>query len=669
MSIESLYGTPSPEFYQVDTHAAGPKGKLPLTPEFLRQAPSGDLFGMTQAAGMGWNPDELDNDDVMIFSTLGGVRGVDGVPTALGLHTGHFELGMLIEEAANEIRRSGNVAYSTYVSDPCDGRSQGTTGMFDSLPYRNDAAIVMRRLIRSLPTRRAVMGIASCDKGLPATIMALVSQHNTPTILVPGGTTRLATDHEDAGSVQTIGIRFAAHEITIDDAAELGCRACASGGGGCQFMGTAATMQVVGEALGLALPHSALCVSGERIWKNLGSASARALMRLKDSGIATGDIVTDKAVENAMIMHAAFGGSTNVLLHLTAIAHEAGCTVPTVEDWSRINKAVPRVVSAMPLGPIMFQTGVVFLAGGVPEAMSKIRGLGLLNEDALTVTGRTLGENLDWWKQSERRRQVQQRLRSTNKVDPGDVIMEISTACERKVTSTVTFPTGNIAPEGSVVKSTAIDPSVVTEDGIFRHTAPVSVFTSEMAAMAALKNGEIGAGDIMVVIGVGPRGTGMEETYQLTAALKRLPYGKHVSLVTDARFSGVSTGACFGHVGPEALAGGPIGKLRDGDVLEIVVDTVNLEGSLNFIGSDGHKTYSEAAVELAQRAPHPDLRSHAELPDDTRLWAALQDVSGGTWRGCIYDVQRIIDALEAGKAALTGSGLPREMAQDPDGSH
>jgi dihydroxyacid dehydratase/phosphogluconate dehydratase len=286
--------------------------------------------------------------------------------------------------------------------------------------------------------------------------------------------------------------------------------------------------------------------------------------------------------------------------------------------------------------------------------MLHLRELGLLHEDVMTVTGSTLGENLDWWKDSERRDSCRKRLQKVDNLDPDEVIFSPEKAKAKGIGSTVTFPVGNIAPEGSVVKSTAIDPSVISSDKVFRHTAKVKVFTSEKAAIAALKEkGEIQAGDIMVVMGGGPLGTGMEETYQLTAALKNLSFGKHVSLITDARFSGVSTGACFGHVGPEALAGGPIGKLRDGDIVEIVVDTINLEGSLNFIGTEENKlTYEEGATELARRETNPKVRPDADLPDDTRLWAALQDVSGGAWKGCVYDVDQIIKVLKAGEKNL-----------------
>ena len=531
--------------------------------------------------------------------------------------------------------------------------------MFDSLPYRNDAAIVMRRLIRSLPTRRAVLGIASCDKGLPAMMIALASMQDDPTILVPGGTTLRATDGEDNGAVQTIGVRFAAGEMGFEEAADAGCRACASPGGGCQFLGTAGTSQVIAEALGLALPHSALAPSGEPIWTDLARASARALLDLKTRRIRTREIITDHAIENAMVLHAAFGGSTNLLLHLPAIAHAAGLRIPTVADWARINAAVPRLVSVLPVGPVHYPTPMVFLAGAVPEVMLHLRSLGLLHTDVLTATGETLDANLDWWADSRRRADLRANLAARDGVDPDDVILAPPAAKAKGMTSTVTFPIGNIAPEGSVVKSAAIDPDVVDPDGIFRHTGPAKVFTSERSAIKAIKDAQVGAGDVLVVIGAGPRGTGMEETYQLTSALKRVPYGKHVALITDARFSGVSTGACFGHVGPEALAGGPIGKLRDGDTIEIIIDTLALTGSLNFIGApDQPLDATAAAVELASRAPHPELAPDPALPDDTRLWAALQDVSGGTWAGCVYDVEAIIEVLDAGRRALAGEWPP-----------
>ncbi|WP_135556396.1 YjhG/YagF family D-xylonate dehydratase [Paenibacillus cymbidii] len=651
--IHEIMGSHRDDMFRIRTHAAGPSGSLPLTPDMLRHAPSGDLFGLTQNVGMGWSPTRLMGKQVLILSTQGGIRGEDGTPVALGYHTGHWEVGLLMKAAAEQIGAMGGVPFAGYVSDPCDGRSQGTTGMFDSLPYRNDAAIVLRRLIRSLPTRRAVIGVATCDKGLPAMMIALAAMRDLPCVIVPGGVTLPPTNGEDAGKIQTIGARYANDELTLQEAADLGCRACATPGGGCQFLGTAATAQVVAEALGMTVPHAALAPSGQPIWEEIARQSARAAMTMEAAGIRMRDIVTDGAIRNAMVVHAAFGGSTNLLLHIPALAFAAGCRVPTVDDWIEVNRAVPRIVSVLPNGPDYHPTVRVFLAGGVPEAMLHLRRLGLLDESVLTATGQTLGASLDWWESSERRQLVRRRLLEEDGIDPDDVILSPERAKERGMASTLTFPVGNLAPEGAVIKSGAIDPSIVGEDGVYVHRGRAKVFTTEKSAIAAIKSGGIVAGDIMALIGRGPSGTGMEETYQLTSALKHLSYGKHVSLITDARFSGVSTGVCIGHAGPEALAGGPIGKLRDGDLVEIAIDLRRLEGRVDFVG-EADRTYTpqEGAAVLAAREPHPGLAPDVDLPDDTRLWAALQAVSGGTWKGCTYDTDRIIALLEAGKKAL-----------------
>jgi putative YjhG/YagF family dehydratase len=456
------------------------------------------------------------------------------------------------------------------------------------------------------------------------------------------------TDGEDTAKVQTLGARFAHGQISLQEAAEAGCRACASPGGGCQFLGTAATSQVIGEALGMSLLHTALAPSGQPVWTDMAVRSARAVMELEGRKIRMRDILTEGSFRNAMAVHAAFGGSTNLLLHVPAIAHAAGVKRPTVEDWIAINRRVPRLVDVLPNGPVHHPTIRAFLAGGVPEVMLHLRDLDALDLDALTVSGRSVGDNLIAWEKSERRERFKEILLREDGVSAEDVIMSPLEAKERGLTSTVTFPRGNIAPEGSVIKSTAIDPSVVDADGHYRKEGPSKVFVSEKDAIAAIKSGAIQAGDIMVLIGCGPLGTGMEETYQVTSALKHLPFGKHVALITDARFSGVSTGACIGHAGPEALAGGPIGRLRDGDLLRIEINRVTLEGSVNFIGENGVKfTPEEGTTILASRPPHPLLRANPGLPDDTRLWAALQQLGGGTWGGCVYDVEAILEALSA----------------------
>ncbi len=635
--------------YDVQTKTHGPVGALPLTPEMLLSRPSGDVFALSQNAGMGWNPAHLNRREFLLLSTQGGIRRPDGTPVALGYHTGHWEVGLLMTEAAEELTRLGAIPFAGYVSDPCDGRSQGTTGMMDSLPYRNDAALVFRRLIRSLPNRRGVLGVATCDKGLPAMLIALAAMGDLPSVLVPGGVTLPAEGGEDAGKIQSVGARFAHGQITLKEAAELGCRACATPGGGCQFFGTAATAQVVGEALGLSLPHSALAPSGQAIWLDIARRSARALAELDTNGVTTKAIVTDRAIHNAIVVHAACGGSTNLLLHIPAIAHAAGLRRPTVEDWHKANLSVPRLVDVLPNGPTDHPTVRFFLAGGTPEVMLHLRRLGLLHLDCLTVTGRTLGENLDVWERSERRERLRARLLEQDGVDPDDVILSPERARLRGLTSTITFPRGNLAPDGAVIKSAAIDPAVTDADGVYRKHGPARVFTTERAAIASLKGldaNPVQPGDILVLICRGPMGAGMEEIYQITSALKFLPWGRTIAVLTDARFSGVSTGACIGHIGPEALAGGPIGKVRDGDRLEIVIDRNRLEGAVNLIGA-GETVFGaeEGTRVLAARPPRPDLAPDPDLPDDTRLWAALQAVSGGTWGGCVYDVEAITSRL------------------------
>lgn len=638
------------------TSGEGTAGSIPLTERMLREEPSGNLFALTQNVGMGWQPARSAGPSYLILSTHGGLRAEDGSPVALGYHTGHWEVHLLVRAAAEALAADGCIPFAAHVTDPCDGRSQGTPGMMDSLPYRNDAAIVLRRLARSLPTRQGVIGIASCDKGLPAMLLALAGERTLPGVVIPGGVTLPARNAEDLGTVQTIGARFAHNLITLDEAATAGCKACGSAGGGCQFLGTAATAQVVAEALGLALPHTALAPSGQPIWLSMGRRAAAAVVAQRALKKSMADILDRRSIDNAMVLHAAFGGSTNLLLHVPAIAHAAGLPVPTVADWRRVNRATPRLVDALPNGPANHPTVRVFIAGGVPEVMLHLRRAGLIDTKALTAAGVTWDEVLDRWQDSPRRHELRRHCREADGVDPESVIMDPDTAHYRGLTSTVVFPTGSLAPDGAVIKATAIDPSVVDDDGIYRHRGPVRLFGSESAAVAAIK-GEgdqpVKAGDVVVVAGIGPAGTGMEEIYQVTSALKFIPWGKQVAVLTDGRFSGVSTGACVGHIGPEALAGGPLGRLRDGDTVEIFVDRQKLTGTVELVvtEAEGDVSPEQAVALLKARPTAPEIAPRTDLPNDTRLWAALQAASGGTWAGCVYDPDAIINAL--GSAAIS----------------
>jgi putative YjhG/YagF family dehydratase len=636
--------------YEVVTAGPGPQGKLPLTDDLLRNQPSGHAFGMSQDAGMGWKVSAADGPQYVLLSTLGGVRADNGTPIALGYHTGHWELSLALKAAAEEIKHAGGIPYAGHCTDPCDGRTQGTTGMFDSLAYRNDAASVLRRLARSIPRAQGVLGVATCDKGLPAMMMALASFPEIPTVLIPGGVMLPVSEGEDTALVQSIGVRYANGEISLEEAALAGCHTCASGGGGCHFLGTAATAQVVAEALGLALPHSALAPSAQPIWLDMARRSARALLALKQRGLKTRDVLTEASVRNAMTVFAAFGGSTNLVLHLPAIAYSASLPRPSLEDWIAVNRRVPRLVSVLPNGPVNHSTLRVYLAGGVPEVMLHLRDLGLLDMNALTVSGQSLGEVLDWWAKSERRAALRRRLLDCDGVKPEDVILSPQRARELGVTSTVCFPRGNLTPGGSIIKSTAIDPRILDADGVYRKTGPARIFTRERDAIAAFKGQgtkPVRPGDVLVLMGRGPAGSGMEEVFQLTAALKYLSWGREVAVITDARFSGVSTGACVGWITPEALADGPLSKVRDGDQIRIIIDRHRLEGSVDLVG-DAQRPFSpeEAERVLRERTPHPELSEDPALPPETRLWAALQRVSGGPWSGCVFDVDRIIERLE-----------------------
>lgn len=637
------------DVYQLTTKTRGPEGKLPLTDELLRHAPSGDLFGWTQNVGMGLQPELLGRKEYLILSTHGGLRGEDGSPIALGYHSGHWEVGLLVKAAAEELKRLGGLPFAGAVTDPCDGRTQGTIGMFDSLPYRNDAAMVLRRLIRSLPTRAGVLGVATCDKGLPAMMMALASEQQFPTVLVPGGVMLATEAHEDTGKVQTIGARYAAGEITLEQAAEEGCHSCASPGGGCQFLGTAATSQVIAEALGMCLPHSALAPSGQPVWLDMARRSARALLQLSNRKINNTQILTEGAFKNAVTLHAAFGGSTNLLLHTPAVAFYAKVRRFAVDEWADINRKIPRIVDALPNGPVGHPTIQVFLAGGVPETMCILRDAGLLDLNCMTVTGEPLGKNLEWWEKSDRRKKFRDLLHEKDGVDPNHVIMTFERAKSKGLTSSMTFPRGNLCPEGSVIKSTSIDASVVDADGVYRKTGPAKVFIREKDAVAAIKGSgskKVVPGDVLVLCARGPLGSGMEETYQVTSALKHISWGKQVAVLTDARFSGVSTGACIGHISPEALAGGPIGKVQDGDLIQIEINRSTLHGSVDLVGdATGMKGIEWGNAELAKRPSRADLAPDANLPEDTKLWAVLQNASGGVWGGCVYDPDQIAELL------------------------
>ncbi len=487
ISLASVLDGEASDALGVRSKSPGPPGSLPLDDAMLRDWSSGDLFGLSQNAGMGWKPEEMVGPQYLILSTQGGLRAPDGTPIALGYHTGHWEVGLLVEAAARELKNSGGVPFAGYCSDPCDGRTQGTVGMFDSLPFRNDAAVIFRRMIRSLPTRRGVIGVATCDKGLPAMMMALAGTRDLPCVLVPAAShchpSKAKTPPRSKPSVlATFTARSRWRRPPTSAAAPAPRRAAAA-----NSSAPRPRRRSIAEALGLSLPHSALAPSGQPIWLDMARRSARALMRLDQRGLRVRDILTEAALHNAMVVHAAFGGSTNLLLHVPAIALAAGVRRPTVHDWEEVNRRTPRLVDALPNGPVGHPTVQVFLAGGVPEVMLHLRELGLLDLTALTATGEPLEKSLAWWEKSDRRRVLREMLYERDGINPDDVIMSPARAKSKGLTSTVCFPRGNLAPEGSVIKSTAIDPCTIDADRVYRKVGPARVFYTERDAIAAIK--------------------------------------------------------------------------------------------------------------------------------------------------------------------------------------
>jgi putative YjhG/YagF family dehydratase len=648
--------TVSPDdIYNQPTSASGPGGSLPLTADEMRTWSSGDIFGLTQDSGMGMTPALMKQDQVMVLTTMGGLKFADGRPAAYGLHTGHWQIDSMVLSLCERLGKLGLNAYACHVSDPCDGRTNGTMGMRDSLGYRNDAAATMARLARSLPKRKGIFGVGTCDKGFPAIMMALAGQHGYPAIAIPGGVTLPTKGAEDAGRVQSVSTRFAQGEISLQYANDMGCRACGTPGGGCQFLGTAASSQVCGESLGLCLPHSALSPSGFPVWFDIARRSGDAMKNMIANGIVVQDVITEDSIWNAMLVHAAFGASSNMLLHIPAIAFAAGVRRPTVEDWVRASMATKRIADTLPNGE--HATVRAYLAGGVPEVMLHLRDAGLLKLNCMTVTGLTVEQNLEWWEKSQRRERFKQILQEQDGVDPEAVIMPHS---KSKFSGTLAFPQGNLTPDGSVIKVTAVDPSLFTGDD-YLHLGRARVFTSEATAMAAIKgtggaeNPPLEHGEIVVLIGIGPSGAGMPEIFQVTGALKYTTALKGTPVLTDARFSGVSTGPCVGHIGPEACENGPISRLQDGDWIQIRVSRVNGSGSIDLVGEasvpEGSSDLSpeRGARILSQRLPFIPQGPNTSLPNEIQNWAMQVAVSGGTWGGCVYDPAALRAALAASR--------------------
>ncbi|AFM21938.1 dihydroxyacid dehydratase/phosphogluconate dehydratase [Acetomicrobium mobile DSM 13181] len=483
-------------------------------------------------------------------------------------HPGSVHLNSLSEQATYGVYQSGGTPSRYHVTDACDGCAQGHDGMNIILASREAMADMVEVHVRVYLFDGMVL-LSSCDKSIPAHLMA-AARLNIPTILVPGGSMRPGpnmTTSLVAGDISLRQKRGEVSEQEIRDYKLTGCPSC----GACAFLGTASTMQCMAEALGLALPGSALMPATMRdIFQNARNAG-RKIMELVAKGIKTSDILTKEAFKNAIIVHGAIGGSTNATIHLPAIAQEMGIEI-TLEEFDEINHKVPHIGNITPSGTNV--TEAFWFAGGIPMVQLMLKDY--LNLNVLTVTGKTLGENLKDLKDDNFfNRYIGYLYNYGLKRD--DVITPIEKAKEK---GSIAFLKGNLAPEGSVFKYSACVKNMRS------HRGPARVFNCEEDAYNAVVNNEINPGDIMIIRYEGPRGSGMPEMLATTEAIvndKRL--NGSVALVTDGRFSGGTSGASIGHVSPEAAVGGPIAFVKDGDIIQYdlenrSIDVIGIKGKL-----------------------------------------------------------------------------------------
>ncbi|MDK2823921.1 MAG: dihydroxy-acid dehydratase [Clostridia bacterium] len=491
--------------------------------------------------GMDWHQSDLDRTQILIDSTQG------------SSHPGSYKLNELVAEVEKGVMyRQGKPAQFT-VTDICDGIAQGHAGMNYSLVSREIIAGMVEIHARANPIDGLVL-ISSCDKAIPAHLM-VAARLNLPVIHVPGGVMIAGPDNLTLEQIGTYGMKHYKGEIDDDYFQRLSASACPSCGA-CQFLGTAGTMQVMSEALGLALPGSAIAPQVLKTTKDLAREAGSQIIELVQKGINARDILTYEAFYNAIVVHAAISGSTNALLHLPAIAKEAEIELEA-KLFDEINRKVPYIVNTKPAGK--YATEFFWYAGGVPAVMLELQEF--LYLDVLTCTGKTLKENLENIKKSHWIETNNGYLRKFG-LKPEDILYPVNSPIQKQ--GSIAILTGNIAPEGSVVKHSAIDPKMHV------HTGTAKVFQDELSAREAVLTGIIKPGDIVVVPYAGPKGSGMPEMFYTSEAIAANPdLIATTAIITDGRFSGATRGPAVGHISPEAEEGGPIALVEDGDLIKI----------------------------------------------------------------------------------------------------
>ncbi len=522
----------------------------------------------TLCCGTGWDEADLKNPQILVEDAFG------------SSHPGSFHLDALAEEVSTGVYQNGGKPANFHGTDICDGWAMSHDGMNYILPSREVLCDLVEVHGRVIPWDGLVI-ISSCDKSVPAHLMA-AARLNIPAIHIPGGSNRAGPDMSHSLLVGELATRMRQGEDVGSEIRNYKLSGC-PGAGACQFMGTASTMQCMAEALGLALPGSALAPASLFEIRRLARRAGRQIMQLSQKDIRPSDILTKEAFENAIKVHAALSGSTNALLHLPAIAHELGIEIDA-ELFDRINRQTPYIVDVQPSGKHVSE--MVWYAGGVPRVQIELAHI--LDLNVMTVTGKTLGENLERLK-TEGFFQRGEGYLANYRLKREAVIRRVD---DNKGFGSIAVLKGNIAPEGAVVKFSAVDPDMLTHEG------PARVFDREEAALDAVMNGSIEPGSVIVLRYEGPRGSGMPEILATTEALVTNPKLQHTAIITDGRFSGATRGPCIGHVSPEAVAGGPIALVEDGDILSIDIPGRNL----NIVGhADRRLDSDEVRSLLAER--------------------------------------------------------------------
>ena len=511
--------------------------------------------------GMGWTTEDLKKPQIMVESTYG------------DSHPGSAHLDLLINEAEKAIREHNGKAAKYFTTDMCDGQAQGHDGMNYSLVSREYIADMIEIQAMATPFDAGVF-IASCDKGLPGNLKAL-ARLNMPSIVITGGIMAAGPNMLTLEQLGTYSARFERGEITEKElcfAKENACPSC----GACSFMGTASTMQVTAEALGLTLPGSALLpATSPDLLTKAYETGVRAIELAKE-GLLPSQILTEKAFENAIMVHAAIAGSSNSLLHIPAIAHEVGIELDA-DKFDEIHRRIPYILNIRPSG---FYPGEYFYyAGGVPGIMEEIKEF--LHLDVMTVTGKTLGENLEDLKRNGYYERCYTELEKRN-LKKEDIIKTVANPIQKQ--GALAILKGNLAPEGAVIKHSAV-PKEMREAVLIARP-----FNSEEEAIKAVLTGEINPGDAVIIRYEGPKGSGMPEMFYTTEAIASDPrIAASTALITDGRFSGASRGPAIGHVSPEATEGGPIALVEEGDLIKISVS----ERKLSIIGVNNRELPEE----------------------------------------------------------------------------